>query len=220
MTLYAAKLKANAKPVVDQVDKKEASKLKRQEASRIKKEAKQKEEEELARQEEEARNALMEKENELKRAEEAKALKKQEKREQRRMARLAKKDESVATTTTTTVSNESTVTEEKPIKSRKRKSAMDKEIDLAVATLPKKVKEDEEEQPEEPPAWFKKYVSGVKNEESQLREKPKPKKEIAKESEQVANEQWGNGLVRDRVRNEVDQHMNRMYQMIFNRRGF
>jgi len=223
MVLYAAKLKANAKPVSKKsdlkkkqaepepepvVDKKVLVKQKRQEAARLKKEQA---EAELKRQEEEAHAALAAKEAELKAAEDALAAKKAAQKEKRRAAREAKKQmitppESVATEV-------EPVPMEKTKGKRKRKEpTMDEQVDHAVAQL--EVKE------EEPPAWFRKYVAGVKNEERMHQEPKKPKKEVAREANQVAEQQWGNGLVRDRVRNEVDKHMSRMYQMIFNRGSF
>jgi hypothetical protein len=102
-----------------------------------------------------------------------------------------------------------------PTKKGKRKVAADgipEELDIGVKN--KKVKRDETE----PPKWFKQYVSSVKKEESSLSKDKKPKKMIAEEAEVQASEQWKNGMVRDRVRNEVDGHMNRMYSMIFGAR--
>lgn len=42
----------------------------------------------------------------------------------------------------------------------------------------------------EPPAWFKKYVAGVKQEENLLSEKKKPKKQVKVESDEIASERW------------------------------
>lgn len=218
MVLYAAKLKENAKPVADlQVDKKEAAKLKRQEKARLKKEAKEQEDLELQKQQMEAEQAKAEKEAEIKAAEEAIIAKKEAQKEKRRLARLNKKanTESVATPSepATIDSSEATLVQDKPKRTRKRKQdSIDEQIDQAVEKLPKKSKKDDA-----PPEWFKKYVAGVKNEESHHQSPRKAKKAITKEANQVAAQQWNNGLVRDRVRNEVDQHMSRMYQMIFNR---
>jgi hypothetical protein len=214
MSLYAAKLKGSAKkitkktdlevePVEPVVDKKQAAKLARQEKARLKKE-------ELVRQENEAKAALEAKELELKQAEEALIAKKEAQKEKRRLARQAKKQtptppESIATEVTL---------QEKPTRKRKRaQPTIEEQVDEEVGKL--------ESQNEEPPAWFKKYVAGVKHEEREMQEPPKkPKKEVAKEADEMAQKQWGNGLVRDRVRNEVDKHMSRMYQMIFNRNSF
>lgn len=216
MVLYAAKLKGNAKPVskktdlppqetnepIPIMDPKEAAKLRRKEKAAAKKE-------EMARQEAEAKAALEAKEKELKFAEEALAAKKEAQKEKRRVAREAKKQ---VPTPPESIQTESTIAEPVTTVSKKRKRkelSMDEQVDQAVQTL------------EEPPAWFKKYVAGVKNEQREMREAPKkPKKEVAKEADEMARQQWGNGLVRDRVNNEVDKHMGRMYQMIFNRSSF
>lgn len=69
--------------------------------------------------------------------------------------------------------------------------------------------------PEEPPTWFSRYIEGVKREQS-IGEK-KPVKQIQQEAQQEAKTKWENGIVRDRVQNEMDSHMNRMYGMIFSR---
>lgn len=232
MPLYAAKLKASAKPVSDlskpELDKKEQAKLKRQEKAKAKKEAQQKEQEELRLQQENAQKELLQKEAELKALEE----KKKAQNEKRKLKRAEKKLTSVTPPASVTESVESMMVETtpKPKKSRsKKKVTIEEQVDQEVAKLntPEPSPEPEinekkkrSRNEDDPPAWFRKYVAGVKNEESMLRSPKKPKREVAKEADQVAAQQWGNGLVRDRVRNEVDQHMSRMYQMIFNRRGF
>lgn len=217
MVLYAAKLKESAKPVTTDLA---PPKLTRKEKADLKKEQARVEAE------------LAAKQAELTAAEDALKAKKEAQKEKRRLAREAKKvtipesvSESVPMTEDTLIEEPviaPKVEEEKPMKkTRKRKQpTLDQQVDDAIAAAvskspvaPTPVVE------EEPPAWFRKYVTGVKNEESQLRSPKKPKRQVAKEANQMANEQWGKGLVRDRVRNEVDQHMSRMYQMIFNR-GF
>ena len=69
-----------------------------------------------------------------------------------------------------------------------------------------------------PPAWFKQYVAGVKKEEAKISRDKKPNKQIRKEAQEVAHTQWADGFTRDRVQNEVDGHMSRMYQMMFSGR--
>lgn len=96
--------------------------------------------------------------------------------------------------------------------------SLDEEIDQAVkefTTAPKvsKIKNDDE-----PPSWFKQYVSGVKREEAKISHEKKPKKQIQQEAVEVAQKNWSDSFTRDRVRNEVDGHMSRMYQMMFNGR--
>jgi putative alpha-1,2-mannosidase len=66
-----------------------------------------------------------------------------------------------------------------------------------------------------PPVWFKQYVAGVKKEEAKVSKEKKPQRQIQEEAHQVAEHQWKDGFTRDRVRNEVDNHMSRMYHMMF-----
>ena len=226
MVLYAAKLKATAKPVSKKtdlkkkaepipeplaevepvVDKKLLAKEKRQQAARLKKEQA---EAELKRQQEEAELALQAKEAELKAAEDALLAKKQAQKEKRRLQREAKKLQTPPESVTTT---EDVPMKKAPVKRKRKEQTIDEQVDEAVNKL--------SQTEEEPPAWFRKYVAGVKNEERMHQEPKKPKKEVAREANAMAEQQWGNGLVRDRVRNEVDKHMSRMYQMIFNRGSF
>lgn len=70
----------------------------------------------------------------------------------------------------------------------------------------------------EPPAWFKKYVEGVKKEKSKMTDDRKPQKEIREEAQQEAQVRWDDESTRHRVNHEVDNHMNRMYSMIFGKR--
>lgn len=71
---------------------------------------------------------------------------------------------------------------------------------------------------EEPPKWFKQYIEGVKNEQTKLSQEKKPMKAIREEAEEEAKVHWENSPTRARVTSEVDNHMNRMYSMIFGRR--
>jgi hypothetical protein len=92
--------------------------------------------------------------------------------------------------------------------------SLDEEIDRAVEELnvkPTITKRDDNE----PPLWFKQYVSGVKKEEAKISREKKPKKQIQQEAVEVAQKNWNDAFTRDRVRNEVDSHMSRMYQMMF-----
>lgn len=88
-------------------------------------------------------------------------------------------------------------------------------VEEAVQELPKKRKERDESQP---PAWFHAYVKGVKSEEAKQSKEKKPRKVIAAESKKAAGEAWNDGLTRDRVKSEVDSHMNRMFSQIFGAR--
>lgn len=217
MVLYAAKLRESATPVesVDQpinVDKKELAKQKRQAtilAKKLQKEQeKQQKEQELAQElleKQEKEKALIAK-KEL--AKEKRRLKKEQKKEL-----LTPPESTVAESVETAVEElnvEKVIEPEKalPIKKRKRKSAMERDVDDAIETISKD---------QTPPEWFKKYVAGVKNEEEKIGGSKKSRKVVKAEANDMAKRQWDDGLVRDRVRNEVDAHMSRMYQMIFNR---
>lgn len=72
---------------------------------------------------------------------------------------------------------------------------------------------------EDPPAWFQKYIEGVKREQAHSTTEKKPVKQIQQEAHEEAKTKWDNGLVRDRLQNEVNGHMNRMYNMIFGSRN-
>ncbi len=92
--------------------------------------------------------------------------------------------------------------------------SLDEEIDRAVEELhvkPTPPKRDDNE----PPLWFKQYIAGVKKEEAKISREKKPKKQIQQEAVEVAHKNWNDSFTRDRVRNEVDGHMSRMYQMMF-----
>ncbi len=78
----------------------------------------------------------------------------------------------------------------------------------------KKRKRDEDE----PPAWVGKFVESVIAEKSKANGEKKPAKQIREEAKTAAKEQWQNGFTKDRITNEVDNHMNRLYGMIFSRK--
>lgn len=71
----------------------------------------------------------------------------------------------------------------------------------------------------EPPVWFKKYVEDVQKEKASIGGEVSKKQEniIKTEALKVAKKSWQSGFTRDRVQGEVDNHMNRMYGMIFGR---
>lgn len=74
--------------------------------------------------------------------------------------------------------------------------------------------------PDEPPSWFKAYVL----DEQKRRNAEKTKKEkqntkaIKAEAQEIASQKWSDGFTRDKIRNEVDSHMSRLYSMIHGRR--
>lgn len=68
------------------------------------------------------------------------------------------------------------------------------------------------------PQWFNKYVESVQKERQQLSETKVPAKQLKIESQEVAKKRWEDGLTRDRVHDEMNNHMSRMYKMIFSGR--
>jgi len=105
---------------------------------------------------------------------------------------------------------------QEPQEPKKRKRAKKEVVQLTPPPSPKKKKVFRD--PTVPPLWFKKYMEGVSKEKAALKEEKVPAKTVKKEAEEAAQKSWDDGLTRDRVTNEVDNHMNRMYSMIFSRR--
>lgn len=71
------------------------------------------------------------------------------------------------------------------------------------------------------PGFFTSYVQGVKEEQAQVEgQKRVPKKQVRIEAKEEAQERWKQPLVRSRVTQEVNDHMLRMYGMIFKGRQF
>lgn len=107
--------------------------------------------------------------------------------------------------------------EEKPVKKRKVSKKEVEPEPVKVEPEPvkrKKVVRD----PAVPPLWFEKYVQGVKKEEALAKQEKVSAKTVKQEAQETAKKSWDDGLTRDRVTNEVDNHMSRMYSMIFSRR--
>lgn len=181
------------KPKKEMTEKQKAALLKAQETRKRKKE-----EALLAKQQEEMAVATKQKEQE----------EKQKQEEEKQQALLAKKE---------AAKEKRRIAKEK----RKAEQELSKEIDQEVSNLVKtpKPKKARVVRGDNPPAWFQKYIEGVKREQSHATSEKKPVKQIQQEAEQEAKSKWENGLVRDRLQNEVDGHMNRMYSMIFGSRN-
>lgn len=130
--------------------------------------------------------------------EEAAAAKKEAAKLKRKLARESKKEVQQLTTPATTESI----------------GSVEEEIEAGIrAPVAKKARVESN-----PPTWFTQYVAGVKKEEAKLSKEKKPQRQIKKEAIDAAEHQWNDGFTRDRVRNEVDNHMSRMYQMMFSGR--
>ncbi len=73
----------------------------------------------------------------------------------------------------------------------------------------------------EPPKWFMNYVSGMKNFQNQVSEKSmkKTKRVLKDEADDYAKEQWKKPDLRQRVTDNVDSHLTKMYRQIFTNRA-
>lgn len=169
----------------------------------------------------------------LLKAQETRKLKKEaaakEKLEQEELARklqeaALKKPRKKAKVEEPEVKIEEVNVEEKPKKQKKVKVAAPTpaptpEPTPEPAPEPKKRKRESKPKSNDPPEWFKKYVEGVQKEKAAAGGDVSKKQEtiIKNEALKVAQKSWDSGFTRDRVQNEVDSHMNRMYSMIFSR---
>jgi len=105
--------------------------------------------------------------------------------------------------------------EEVKVEEVKPKVKKEKAVKVAepVPEEPKKRKRELKPKSNDPPEWFKKYVEGVQKEKAATGGDVSKKQEtiIKNEALKVAQKSWDSGFTRDRVQNEVDSHMNRMY---------
>lgn len=137
-------------------------------------------------------------------------------------AAIKQKQEEIAAKEAEIIAKKEAAKEKRRLAREQKKNAtVDQQIDTEVEKVVKKQKKVSKATNTEhnPPAWFQKYVEGVKKEQAKLENEKKPVKQIQQEATQVAQTKWEDGLVRDRLRNEVDGHMNRMYSMIFGNRS-
>lgn len=121
---------------------------------------------------------------------------------------------------------EAVIAEKKKARAEKRKaSKVEKEIDTAVEEAlvkepkPKKQRVQKPKRDESvPPIWFERFVESAKMEESKIAADKKPSKQVKEEAKAVAQAQWSDGYTRDRVNQQVDNHMSKLYGMIFARK--
>jgi hypothetical protein len=109
------------------------------------------------------------------------------------------------------------IQEEKPKRVRKKKEIEPEESEELDKVKPKRIRVKKLEEPrlDVPPTWFNKYIESVKREEAIHREAKVPVKQVKQEAQEQATKSWNDGLTRDRVANEVDNHLTRMYSQIF-----
>jgi len=123
---------------------------------------------------------------------------------------------------------EAAIAEKKRARAEKRKMKKEeKDLDVAVDKAveevaeepkPKKVKRTLKRDDSVPPLWFEKFVESAKLEESKISSEKKPAKQVKEEAKEVAKAQWQDGYTRDRVNAQVDNHMGKLYSMIFARK--
>ena len=153
------------------------------------------------------------KETRKRKREEALAAKQAEEQE------IQKKQEEIAAKEAEILAKKEAAKEKRRLaREAKKNTTVDEQIDQEVAKVAKKPRTSKDTD-HTPPAWFQKYVEGVKKEQARHEKEKKPVKQIQQEATQVAQSKWEDGFVRDRLRNEVDGHMNRMYSMIFSGRS-
>lgn len=110
--------------------------------------------------------------------------------------------------------------EKRAAKKVKVEESVSDELDKVIEEVvkPKKVRKKKVVDENEPPAWFKKFIEGQHIEKNELSKEKKPPAVIKKESKQAANSAWQDDMTRDRVNQERDNHMARMYSSIFGSR--
>lgn len=121
---------------------------------------------------------------------------------------------------------EAEIAAKKQARAEKRKMKKEeKDIDAAVEKAveevepkPKKVKRTLKRDESVPPIWFERFVESAKLEESKIAADKKPVKLVKEEAKEVAKAQWQDGYTRDRVNAQVDNHMGKLYSMIFARK--
>ena len=198
MKLYSAKVDDIAKPVDEEVVKEKKPRTEKQIAALEKaKEARKRKREEIQAKKEE----IKEKEKEIDEAVEQAVAKKSSKQE-----------------ATPSVTSE----EDAPVKKSRKQSNPKKvpqkpEVDV-VATAPgsavgRSEKSNVNEDVHEPPAWFKTFIANTKVEEAKLSKPKKPRKQVRKEAEEMAQHQWQDSYTRDRVQTQADNHMRQMHQL-------
>lgn len=69
-----------------------------------------------------------------------------------------------------------------------------------------------------PPEWFQQYIDGVKSDINLSASEPKPLEVLKTESSSEAKKHWNNSFTRAKVNNEIENHMDKMYQMMFGRK--
>jgi hypothetical protein len=104
-----------------------------------------------------------------------------------------------------------------PVESKKRKrqpSVSKKSMPPTPSNSPKVDDVDNE-----PPKWFMNYVSNMKTFQNEVAEKKKTKRVLKTEADDYAKKQWKKPDLRQRVTDNVDSHLTKMYRQIFSNRN-
>ena len=83
----------------------------------------------------------------------------------------------------------------------------------------KRTKKVKTEETDDAPGWFKNYVKTIQKREQQLADQGERSK-VGKEVKEAAMQQWNDGIVRDKIADEISNHQKRMHSMIFPGRSF
>lgn len=108
------------------------------------------------------------------------------------------------------------IKEKKP---RKRKEpTVEEQVDKAVEQVIKPKRVRKVKNPDEPPAWVPKFLEQYVQQRAAASDEKLSKKQIKEEAEHLAQEKWKDGMIRDKVRAEQDNHTNRLFSQMFGRR--
>lgn len=104
-----------------------------------------------------------------------------------------------------------------PVESKKRK----RQPTIPKKVVPKTTNNSQEivDDDNDPPKWFMKYVENMKHFQNDVSEKKRTKKIVKDEANDYAKEQWKKPEVRQKVTDNVDSHLTKMYRQIFANRG-
>ncbi len=128
---------------------------------------------------------------------------------------LAKQNEEAILAKQQEITNkEAEIAAKKAASAEKRRLAREaKKVDKQVDELVDGKSDDDTK----PPKWFKNYVQSTRVQEAKDAGELRHPKEVEKSANQEAKTKWEDGLVRDRVTHERNNHHARMYATIFGR---
>ena len=219
MTLYAASLRDIAEPVENKIKEKKPATEKQLAALAKAQETRKRKREEADQAKKAADEEIENKKKEIE-AKEAELVEKKrlqaEKRAAKKLEKMQVEEVKVPDQDLETVKKEFEKVEKKRAAYEKRRTnKVKKAASTETGSIGEAVDEAVNEMKAgEPPIWFKQFVDGVKKEEVATVPK-KAKKEFKEETHKAASSSWNDGLTRDSIQHEVDNHLSKMYSMIF-----